>query len=109
MGYFLKVISMIIWKAKEIAENRLKENSLRLQDFRAWNGNDLIYDFYRIRSADTLAFSDIGKERIKQYRTLVKEKDSNQENEYLKELKLFFEIFSKLMKGANHQALELEP
>lgn len=96
-------------KAREIAENRLEENGLRLQDFRAWNGNDLIYDFYRIRSAATLAFSDIGKERIKQYTTLVKEKDSSQENEYLNELRLFLKIFSKLMKGSKHQDLEFEP
>ncbi|KPM32184.1 Calcineurin-like phosphoesterase [Croceitalea dokdonensis DOKDO 023] len=87
-----------VWKkAREAAENRLQKNGLRLQDFLAWDGNDLIYDFYRIRMADSLAFEDISNERIQQYASFFKEKEVLHNNPYLRELELFFIIFSKSM------------
>jgi len=39
--------------------------------FETWTGFDMIYDFYRIHSADKLAIPDIGMDRIKQYKLIV--------------------------------------
>lgn len=36
-----------------------------------WKGFDMIFDFYRLHSADELALKDIGKERIQQYKTII--------------------------------------
>lgn len=36
-----------------------------------WTGFDMIFDFHRLYSADELAFKDIGKERIRQYITII--------------------------------------
>ncbi|WP_245600470.1 metallophosphoesterase family protein [Flavobacterium daejeonense] len=36
-----------------------------------WSGFDMIFDFYRLHSADELALKDIGKERIHQYEILI--------------------------------------
>lgn len=97
------------WKnAVVVANKKLENEGLRLQDLTVWNGSDLIHDFYRLRSADNYALSDIGEERIKQYTSFFKEKDVFQENEYLKEIELFFEIFSKVMKGSNYDDFTLK-
>lgn len=36
-----------------------------LEGFEDWTGFDMLYDLYRLRSADALAFDDMGEERIK--------------------------------------------
>ncbi|MEO8253006.1 MAG: metallophosphoesterase [Flavobacterium sp.] len=36
-----------------------------------WTGFDMIFDFYRLHSADELAFKDIGNERINQYKIII--------------------------------------
>lgn len=36
-----------------------------------WTGFDMIFDFYRLYSADELALKDVGKERIRQYKILI--------------------------------------
>ncbi|GAF04303.1 metallophosphoesterase [Saccharicrinis fermentans] len=43
-----------------------------LKQFDNWTGFDMIYDFYRLRSADKLAIRDIGRERIQQYQLINK-------------------------------------
>jgi 3',5'-cyclic AMP phosphodiesterase CpdA len=91
-----------IWrKARKYSEKKLQRKGLRLRDFETWNGTELIYDFYRIRSADELAFADIGSERMSQYNALLTQNGlgADEPNEYLKELRLFFAIFLKLMSG----------
>lgn len=36
-----------------------------------WTGFDMIFDFYRLHSADELAFKDIGNERMHQYKIII--------------------------------------
>lgn len=36
-----------------------------------WTGFDMIFDFYRLYSADELALKDIGEERIRQYKIII--------------------------------------
>ena len=43
-----------------------------LKQFDDWTGFDMIYDFYRLHSADKLAIRDIGIERIQQYQLINK-------------------------------------
>ncbi|WP_165732100.1 metallophosphoesterase [Polaribacter sp. 20A6] len=40
--------------------------------FSAWTGFDMLFDLYRLRSADALAIEDIGAHRMKEYKELIK-------------------------------------
>ncbi|WP_242085252.1 metallophosphoesterase family protein [Aestuariivivens sediminis] len=51
-------------------ETMLNQHKLTLDQFEDWSGEDLIFDIYRLRSADQLAFNDIGTSRLKQYECL---------------------------------------
>ena len=73
----------------------LKENSLTLSDFESWNGFDMIFDFYRLKSADELAFSKIGKNKLKQYELICKQLKKSDNPK----LVLWAEIFYKTMNG----------
>lgn len=42
-------------------------DELTLEEFGEWTGFDMVYDYYRLRSADELALSDIGVRRLEQY------------------------------------------
>jgi 3',5'-cyclic AMP phosphodiesterase CpdA len=89
----------------EIAKG-LKENSLRLSDFESWTGFDMIFDFYRLKNADELAFSEIGKNRLKQYGLICRQlKKSNNPK-----LVLWGEIFLKTMNGepSDHFKIDLK-
>ncbi len=57
-------------KATDQAEAKAKDEGLALSDFADWTAYDLAVDFYRLSNADELAFRDISKERIPQYRLL---------------------------------------
>lgn len=84
----------------------LKENSLTLSDFETWKGFDMIFDFYRLKSADELAFSEIGKNRLKQYELICRQlKKSNNPK-----LVLWAEIFLKTMNGepSDHFKIDLK-
>jgi len=84
----------------------LKANSLTISDFELWNGFDMIFDFYRLKSADELAFKEIGKQRLKQYDLICKQlKKSNDP-----QLVLWAEIFWKTMNGApsDHFKIDLK-
>lgn len=69
-----------------------------------WTGQDLIYDFYRLRSADKLAIPDIGAERMENYQRffkLVKQAVPNPESEArIGQLKDLADIFEHCMNGA---------
>ncbi len=75
-------------------------------DFNAgdWTGQDLIYDLYRLRSADKLAFPDIGKERLGQYQrffALVEQATPNTEAaERVEQLRGIGRILDHFMQGA---------
>ncbi|GAA3738529.1 metallophosphoesterase [Flavobacterium ginsengisoli] len=91
--------------ANEVSKD-LKENSLTFSDFESWTGFDMIFDFYRLKSADELAFSEIGKKRLKQYELICKQlKKSNNPK-----LVLWAKIFWKTMNGkpSNHFRIDLK-
>ena len=79
---------------------------LEIKDFEQWNGFDLIFDFYRLNSADRLAIKDIGEQRIKQYELIfnefIKNKNETSEtnNRLLTQIKEFAACFQLLLNGA---------
>lgn len=91
--------------ANEVSKD-LKDNLLTFSDFESWTGFDMIFDFYRLKSADELAFSEIGKKRLKQYELICKQlKKSNNPK-----LVLWAKIFWKTMNGepSNHFRIDLK-
>ncbi|WKL49706.1 metallophosphoesterase [Flavobacterium pectinovorum] len=88
----------------EIDED-LKSNSLNISDF-DWTTFDMIFDFYRLKSADELAFSEIGNKRLKQYELVCTQlKKSNDPK-----LILWAEIVLKTMNGdpSDHFKIDLK-
>lgn len=84
----------------------LKSNSMTISDFESWTGFDMIFDFYRLKSADELAYSEIGKKRLKQYELVCNQlKKSNDPK-----LILWAEIFLKTMNGepSDHFKIDLK-
>lgn len=110
---FLK--SIIDFSGKDLLEmnknasetdKELKLNSLTISDFESWTGFDMIFDFYRLKSADELAFSEIGNKRLKQYELVCKQlKKSNDPK-----LILWAEIVLKTMNGdpSDHFKIDLK-
>ena len=84
---------------------QIASKNLSLSDFETWTGFDMIYDFYRLRSADELAIPDIGISRIQQY-VLVCNQLEKTNNE---QLILWSSIFKKAMNGqpCNHFKIDL--
>lgn len=93
-------------KNREEVAKDLKENSLTLSDFESWNGFDMIFDFYRLKSADELAFSKIGKERLKQYEIICRQLKKADDPKLI----LWAEIFHKTMNGepSDHFKIDLK-
>ncbi|WP_221406526.1 metallophosphoesterase [Reichenbachiella sp. 5M10] len=56
--------------ARQKVASLLAQAQSKTSDWQAWTGYDLILDFYRLRSADELAFALIGEERLAQYELL---------------------------------------
>lgn len=48
----------------------VKDSEVNVKKYETWTGFDMIYDFYRLRSADKLAIKDIGWDRIMQYQII---------------------------------------
>lgn len=96
------------------SERRARKNGLKFDSF-SWGGQELIYDFYRIRSADELALADIGMERLAQYKLIAQCVLNNKYVDYdkniiLQDFKLFFTILDKFLKGdpANHFTYDMK-
>lgn len=87
-------------------DKELKSNSLTISDFESWTGFDMIFDFYRLKSADELAYSEIGNKRLKQYELVCTQlKKSNDPK-----LILWAEIVLKTMNGepSDHFKIDLK-
>ncbi|MBL0738592.1 metallophosphoesterase [Flavobacterium sp. GN10] len=104
------------WKEAEAkSEKVLIKNKLKKTDFN-WTGNDLLIDFYRFRSADELALTDVGAERAKQYKVLSdlflegSKSDISKNSSLQKQMKLFLIIFNKFMHEvpADHFSVDLK-
>ncbi|PBJ10201.1 metallophosphoesterase [Flavobacterium sp. ACN6] len=75
-------------------DEELKSNSLNISNF-DWTGFDMIFDFYRLKNADELAFSEIGNKRLKQYELVCRQLKKASDPKLI----LWTEIFSKTMNG----------
>ena len=89
---------------------KLLASKLTLEDFDTWNGNDLVFDYYRLHNGGHLALKDIGAIRTRQYTILL---DQLSQMETLKSKNLmrnFAQIFQKQFKGApsSHFKIQLE-
>ena len=97
---------LLINNDKTEIDSLLKSNSFTISDFESWTGFDMIFDFYRLKSADELAFSKIGKKRLKQYELICSQlKKSNDPK-----LVLWAAIFLKTMNGepSDHFKIDLK-
>lgn len=94
-----------IWnKAQETALKELQNSNFEQQDFEKWDGFDLIFDFYKIRNADSLAFNNIGKNQIAMYQWIFNQFEKNVNSLQISDsirqkLYQFSQIFSKFLKG----------
>ncbi|PWB25152.1 metallophosphoesterase family protein [Flavobacterium sp. HTF] len=99
--------------AEQKAIKILAENNLKKEDFKKWNGYDLLVDFYRFRSADELALADVGEKRVQQYKVLYQlflENNKESKAPLKNQMRLFFTIFSKFMHEvpADHFTVDLK-
>lgn len=89
------------WLSKE-----LKKIGLSISDFETWSGFDMIYDFYRLRNADKLAFADMDENRLRQYRYVCARMANSNDLNY----RLWARIFEGTLQGepADHFMIDLE-
>lgn len=73
----------------------IKSNSLEAKDFDSWTGFDMIFDFYRLKSADELAIPEIGANRLKQYKIVCSQLEKSDDGKMV----LWAKIFLKTMSG----------
>ncbi|WKL48607.1 metallophosphoesterase [Flavobacterium pectinovorum] len=104
------------WAEAEQKTNKiLAENNIKKQDLN-WTGYDFLVDFYRFRSADELALTDVGEKRAKQYKVLSQmflenhKGDTSKEKPLQNQLRLFLIIFNKFMHEvpADHFSVDLK-
>lgn len=96
----------------EKAIRKAKESGLSFEKFENWSGFDLFLDLYRLRSADQLAFPDIGSDRLKEYDLIINsflnDNQTIQENDDMKmEMIELMSIFQKFSNGAPSDHFEL--
>ncbi|MDO7171666.1 metallophosphoesterase family protein [Mariniflexile sp. AS56] len=84
---------------------QLALEKLPLNQFETWTGFDMIFDFYRLRSADALAFPDIGATRLKQYALVCDQMKQSDDALF----QLWGTIFEKSRNGqpSNHFKIDL--
>ena len=85
---------------------QLEAQNIRLEEFNSWSGFDMIYDFYKLRSADELALGDISPDRLKQYALVCQEFKKSKSTAY----QLWAQIFEKTRKGepSDHFTIDLK-
>ncbi|MGB5498373.1 MAG: metallophosphoesterase [Maribacter sp.] len=88
------------------------KNGIQLAQFKEWSGFDLLCDLYRLRSADELAFKDIGADRLKQYgliqNSFLSQKSIHIEDDFIKKNVLeLMRIFEKFLNGAPSDHFQL--
>jgi 3',5'-cyclic AMP phosphodiesterase CpdA len=85
---------------------QLEAQNLSLEEFNSWSGFDMIYDFYKLRSADELALGDISPDRLKQYAFVCQEFKKSKNTAY----QLWAQIFEKTNKGqpSDHFKINLQ-
>ncbi|MFV8325851.1 metallophosphoesterase family protein [Flavobacterium sp. ZS1P14] len=86
-------------------DKQLVSNDVTIDEFEAWTGFDMLFDFYRLRNADELAIPDIGLKRLKQYQMVCNQLEKSSDEK----LVLWSKIFRKMTKGqpSNHFKINL--
>ena len=79
---------------------QLTREGLNKQDFTSWSGQDLIYDFYKVKNGDELALDQIKPARLKAYKLLFKLFSEKETSQNLADLKQFAAIFQKQLNAA---------
>lgn len=95
----------LLFEQQEINVAVLDSVNLKKADFKTWTGFDMVYDFYRLRSADELAFTDIGDARLQQYKVLSNQMLTSKKEAY----RNWAIIFDKSLNGkpADHFKIDL--
>ncbi|WP_421918746.1 metallophosphoesterase [Marinifilum sp.] len=101
---------------RELSEfSGLEIKDTEQSELESWTGLDMIFDFYRLRSADKLAIKDIGIERVEMYQKIIEKIlnrsfQSEQNNSLKDDLKEFAYIFNHFLNGdpANHFVIDLK-
>ncbi len=86
--------------------NELDQMGLTESDFETWSGLDMVYDFYRLRNADKLAFADMDENKLRQYRFVCTRMAKSNDPNY----RLWARIFEGTLQGepADHFMIDLE-
>ncbi|WP_111307896.1 metallophosphoesterase family protein [Confluentibacter sediminis] len=87
-------------------EKQVVANNLTIKDFKSWTGNDMIFDFYKLRSADELAIPEIGTKRLTEYQIVCKQLEKTTDEKLVLWSKLFLKTISG--KPANHFKINLK-
>ncbi len=90
----------------ESIKSELEAQNVSFEEFESWYGFDMIYDFYKLRSADELALADISPDRLKQYAIICQEFKKSKSTAY----QLWAQIFEKTRKGepSDHFTIDLK-
>lgn len=81
-------------------KEKLNRSDCNISSFGSFNFNEMILDMYKFQNADELAKRDIPKQRLEQYECIFQiYKNLNTQDAFLLQLKEFFDLFEKLMKG----------
>lgn len=89
-----------------VIHKALIDENLKIDSFEKWTGLDMIFDFYKLRSADELAIPDIGSNRLSQYIFVCNQLKKSTDLE----LSLWSKIFLKTANGqpSNHFKIDLK-
>ncbi|WP_117882361.1 metallophosphoesterase [Aureibaculum luteum] len=87
-------------------KREMTAKNIDIESYEKWNGLDMIHDFYKIKNADELAFTDIDKNRLEAYK-IVCNQLKNSDNP---QLKLWAQLFLKMCQGepSNHFQINLD-
>lgn len=94
------LLSQSLESQNQVIFETLIEEDLDIKSFEKWTGLDMVFDFYKLRSADELAINDIGLNRLEQYIFVCNQLKNSTD----KELALWSKIFLKTANGqpSNH-------
>src|SRR5690606_1403777 len=93
--------SSAYWKnAIEVAA----ENNLSVEELETWSGFDVFLDYYRLRGADELAYTDIGANRLAAYKLIIasflKDEPSGSEmDDMSRKLTVLMAVLRKFLNG----------
>jgi hypothetical protein len=98
---------------REESIKKLQDIGIDPKQYAKWSGFDLLFDLYRLRSADELAFKDIGNDRLGQYEFLIssylKHEGQNLKDEPIqRSLFEFMNIFQKFMNGEPSEHFQID-